>query len=160
VLAFGGVFALSGAVGGIFGQNYGAGQMDRVRSTFRDAIIYNIAYIAMAWLVLWLLSGVAVDVFMLGPEGASVVRAFTNLAAGGFVFTGVLFVSNAAFNNLGRPMWSTGFNWLRDGLLMFPLCWWLAGALGAEGVVYGQALAGVIAGALAALTAWRFVARL
>jgi len=160
VLAFGGVFALSGAVGGIFGQNYGAGQMDRVRSTFRDAIIYNVAYIALAWLVLWSLSGVAVDVFKLGPEGAGVVRAFTNLAAGGFVFTGVLFVSNAAFNNLGRPMWSTGFNWLRDGLLMFPLCWWLAGMLGAEGVVYGQALAGVIAGTLAALTAWRFVARL
>ncbi len=160
VLAFGGVFALSGAVGGIFGQNYGAGNMDRVRSTFRDALVYNIAYIALAWLVLWLLRDVAISTFQLGPEGAEVVRAFTNLAAGGFVFTGVLFVSNAAFNNLGRPLWSTGFNWLRDGVLMFPLCWWMAHALGAEGVVYGQAMAGVIVGALAALAAWRFVARL
>ncbi len=35
-----------------------------------------------------------------------------------------------------------------------------SGLLRAEGVVYGQALAGVIAGALAATTAWRFVARL
>ncbi len=160
VLAFGGVFALSGAVGGIFGQNYGAGKMDRVRTTFRDALIYNIGYILLAWLVLFLLRDVAISAFQLGPDGAVVVRAFTNLAAGAFVFTGMLFVGNAAFNNLGRPMWSTGFNWLRDGLLMFPLCWWLAGVLGAEGVVYGQALAGVIAGALAALTAWRFVARL
>ena len=160
VLAFGGVFALSGAVGGIFGQNYGAGQMQRVRATFRDALVYSTGYIVLAWGVLWGLRGVAVSVFMLGPAGAEVVYAFTNLAAGGFVFTGVLFVSNAAFNNLGRPMWSTGFNWLRDGLLMFPLCWGMAGWLGAEGVVFGQALAGVIAGALAALTAWRFVARL
>jgi len=160
VLAFGGVFALSGAVGGIFGQNYGAEKMDRVRSTYRDALVYNIAYIALAWLILWLLRDVAISVFLLGPDSAKVVAAFTNLAAGGFVFTGVLFVSNAAFNNLGRPLWSTGFNWMRDGLLMLPVCWLMAGWLGAEGVVYGQAMAGVIAGALAALFAWRFVARL
>ncbi len=160
VLAFGGVFALSGAVGGIFGQNYGAGQVDRVRSTFRDALIYSSAYIILAWGVLWILRGVAVSAFQLGPVGAEVVLAFTNLAAGGFVFTGVLFVSNAAFNNLGRPLWSTGFNWLRDGVLMFPLCWVLARGFGVEGVVYGQALAGVVAGALAAFAAWRFVARL
>ncbi len=160
VLAFGGIFALSGAVGGIFGQNYGAGQMARVRSTYRDALIYSLGYIGLAWLVLWLLRGVAVAAFQLGPEAAGVVLAFTNLAAGGFVFTGILFVSNAAFNNLGRPLWSTGFNWLRDGALMFPLCWWLSIELGAAGVVYGQALAGVLVGAAAALTAWRFVARL
>jgi len=160
VLAFGGVFALSGAVGGIFGQNYGAGKLDRVRSTYRDALIYSTGYILLAWLVLWQVSGPAIWAFQLGPDGAEVVLAFTNLAAGGFVFTGVLFVSNAAFNNLGRPMWSTGFNWLRDGVFMFPLCWWMANMLGAEGVVYGQALAGVIVGTIAAVTAWRYVARL
>ena len=160
VLAFGGVFALSGAVGGIFGQNFGAGHMDRVRTTFRDAIIYNFAYITLAWLVLFLLRDVAISVFQLGPDGAGVVLAFTNLAAGGFVFTGILFVSNATFNNLGRPLWSTGFNWIRDGILMLPLCWWLGGMLGAQGVVYGQALAGLLAGSIAALAAWRFVARL
>jgi len=160
VLAFGGVFALSGAVGGIFGQNYGAGQMDRVRRTFRDALIYNFGYIALAWLLLYVLRDVAISAFQIGPQGADVILAFTNLAAGGFLFTGILFVSNAAFNNLGRPMWSTGFNWVRDGILMFPFCWWLGSLLGAEGVVYGQALAGVLAGSIATFVAWRFVARL
>ena len=159
-LTFGGVFALSGAIGGIFGQNYGAGQLDRVRRTYIDALIYATCYIMLAWLVLWLLRGVAVDVFQLGPDGAKVVFAFTNLAAGGFVFTGFLFVSNAAFNNLGRPLWSTALNWTRDGVLMVPLCWWLGSVWGSEGVVYGQALAGVLAGALAASLAWRFVAQL
>jgi len=43
---------------------------------------------------------------------------------------------------------------------MFPLGWWAGSLWGAEGVVYGQALAGVLAGALAASVAWRFVARL
>lgn len=159
-LTFGGVFALSGAVGGIFGQNYGAEKMDRVRSTYKDALIYSLGYILLAWLVLWLLRGVVISVFKLGPEGAEVVLAFTNIGAGGFLFTGFLFVSNAAFNNLGRPLWSTGFNWLRDGVVMLPLCWWLSGFWGASGVVYGQALAGIIAGSFAALVGWRFVGQL
>ena len=38
-VAFGVIFALSGAVGPIIGQNYGAGQHDRVRGAFRDAMI-------------------------------------------------------------------------------------------------------------------------
>ena len=36
-LAFGVVFALSGAVGPIIGQNYGSGQMDGVKRKFYDA---------------------------------------------------------------------------------------------------------------------------
>ncbi len=160
VVAFGGVFALSGAVGGIFGQNYGAGKIDRVASTYRDSLIYCVIYVAFAWLVLFLMRDVIVDVFGLGLQGAEIVYSFTNLAAGGFAFTGILFVSNAAFNNLGHPLWSTGFNWARDGLLMFPLCWLLGDLLAGPGVVYGQALAAVIVGTLAAVIAWRFVNQL
>ncbi len=157
VVAFGGVFALSGAVGGIFGQNYGAGKMDRVVSTYRNSLVYCIIYVAAAWLVLFLMRDVIVDVFGLGAQGAEIVYSFTNLAAGGFAFSGILFVSNAAFNNLGHPLWSTGFNWARDGILILPLCWVFGGMLAGPGVVYGQALAAVIVGSLAAVVAWRFV---
>ena len=157
VVGFGGIFALSGAVGGIFGQNYGAGKMDRVVSAYRDSLIYCVVYVLLAWLAMFLLRDLIVDIFGLGTQGAEIVYAFTNLAAGGFAFTGILFVSNAAFNNLGHPFWSTGFNWGRDGLLMFPLCWLFGDMLAGPGVVFGQALAAVIAGTLAAVAAWRFV---
>jgi len=160
VLAFGGIFALSGAIGGILGQNYGAGLMPRVRSTFRDALVFCALYTGAAWALLFVLRHPIIAVFRLGPEGAEVVSAFVGLAAGGFVFTGALFVANAAFNTLGRPLWSTGFNWTRDGLAMAPLAWVMSNALGAPGVVYGQALAGVAVGAAAALTGWRFVQHL
>ncbi len=160
VVAFGGIFALSGAVGGIFGQNYGAGKIDRVISTYRDSLIYCVIYVAAAWLVLFLLRDIIVDVFGLSAQGAEIVYGFTNLAAGGFAFSGLLFVSNATFNNLGHPLWSTGFNWTRDGILMFPLCWLFGNMLAGPGIVYGQALAAVIVGSIAAIVAWRFVNRL
>lgn len=40
IVAFGGIFALSGAISGIFAQNFGAGLSDRLRTTYRDALIF------------------------------------------------------------------------------------------------------------------------
>ena len=52
VLAFGGIFSLSGAVGGIFGQNFGAGRYDRLKMTYRDALIFCVAYPVTVWIIL------------------------------------------------------------------------------------------------------------
>jgi len=160
VLAFGGVYALSGAIGGIFGQNYGAGLMPRVRATYRDALVFSAVYTLAAWALLFAARGPVVTVFRLGPDGAAVVDAFVRLAAGGFVFGGALFVANSAFNTLGRPLWSTGFNWARDGLVLVPASWAMARAFAAPGVVYGQAIASVAVGLVAAWVGWRFVGAL
>ena len=157
VVVFGGIFALSGAIGGIFGQNYGAGQMDRVRSTYRDALIFCLVYTLVAWGLLLAVTPLVIQAFALPPEGAAVLRAFTLVGVGGFVFVGALFVSNAAFNNLGKPARSTLVNWLKDAAVSWPLAVWLAPIFGATGVIYGQALAGVLMGAIAALWGWHFV---
>lgn len=160
ILAFGGIFALSGAIGGIIGQNHGAGLAGRVASAYRDAMLFSLVYVLAVWTALALAGGPVIAAFGVTGEGARVVRAFTELAAGGFVFTGALFVANATFNNLGRPLWSTAFNWTRDLLLMAPLAWAMARLLGAPGAVYGQALAGVAVGALAGIVGWRHIASL
>lgn len=160
VVVFGGIFALSGAIGGIFGQNYGAGQWDRVRSTYRDALIFCLVYTLVAWALLMAATPFVIQAFALPPEGAAVLRAFTLVGVGGFVFVGALFVSNAAFNNLGKPGRSTFLNWLKDVAVSWPVAIWLASAFGATGVIYGQALGGVVMGTLAALWGWVYVAGL
>lgn len=157
VLAFGGIFALSSAIGGIIGQNYGALKFERILKAYRDAMIFCFIYVLLVWLVLYASRHFIIDVFNLSGAGAEVVEAFMIWAAGGFIFTGFLFVSNAVFNNLGRPLWSTGFNWLKDAILMFPLGLLMAGWLNAPGVIYAQALSGVIAGSFAAITGWYFI---
>ncbi len=155
VLAFGGIFALSGAIGGIIGQNYGAGLADRVAMAYRDSLIFAAVYVAVTWAVLALCAPLIVRGFGVSDAGAAVVYAFCYLGAGGFMFNGALFVANAAFNNLGRPFWSTAFNWSRDGLMIPLMLLLVPVSLGAPGVVYAQALAGVVAGALAVWAGWR-----
>ncbi|WP_262386498.1 Multidrug export protein MepA [Roseobacter fucihabitans] len=157
VVAFGGVFALSGAVGGIFGQNFGAGQYDRLRSTYRDALIFCLAYTMATWGVLFLATPYVIAAFGLTGQGAEVLYAFSTIGVGGFIFIGALFVSNAAFNNLGRPGRSTLVNWTKDGVLSWPAAAFLATIYGAPGVIYGQAAASALVGLLSALWGWHFV---
>jgi Na+-driven multidrug efflux pump len=159
VVAFGGIFSLSGAIGGIFGQNYGAKQYDRLRSTFRDALVFSMGYTFVAWVLLAGTAEMVISGFGLSGVGSDVYRAFAYVGAAGFLLVGALFVSNATFNNLGKPGRSTVINWLRDGVLILP-----AGILGAAwfaapGVVYGQTVVGVVVGILAALWSWQFLRR-
>ena len=157
ILAFGGIFALSGAIGGIIGQNFGAERHDRVAKAFGAALVYCLVYTLMVWAAMAVLGDRIAASFGLSDEGAAVVRTFTHYAAGSFIFTGALFVANASFNNLGRPLWSTGANWLRDGVMMYPAALVLGAAFAGPGVIWAQALVNVVAGALAAWLAWRYI---
>ena len=100
-------------------------------------------------LVLW--------AFDLSGQGAEVLRAFTFVGVGSFIFLGALFVSNAAFNSLGKATRATLLNWFKDAVLSWPAAVWLAGLTGAVGVIYGQALAGLVMGGIAGFWGWRFV---
>jgi len=157
VVVFGGLFALSGAIGGIFGQNFGAGQMDRVRSTYRDALVFCVIYTLVAWVLMISVTDFVITAFALTGVGVDVLRAFSTVGVGGFIFFGALFVSNSAFNNLGKPGRSTLVNWIKDGVLSWPAATMLAASFGAAGVIYGQAMAAAVVGLGASVWGWYFV---
>ena len=160
VVAFGGIFSLSGAIGGIFGQNYGAKMFFRVHSTYWNSIIFCIAYTLIAWLILILSTEWVIKLFLLGEIGSDVVRSFNYFAAGGFLFTGMIFVASSAFNNMGKPVYSTMMTWLRDGLVMLPAVLLGASMFGAIGVVYGNAFAALIVGLPSCFIGWLFIKKL
>lgn len=156
-LAFGGIFSLSGAVGPIIGQNFGAKLWPRIATTYRDGLIFATIYVFSAWLILALASPWIVEAFGLTGEGALILSTFATSAAWAFVFTGALFTANSAFNNLGRPLYSTVFNWSRDGLVIPILAFGFGGSLGPTGVVWIQAIAAVLVGTAALFAGWRCV---
>jgi putative MATE family efflux protein len=158
-VAFGLIYALSGAVGPILAQNLGAKRYDRVQQTLRASLGFMVAAVAVAWLLLALLQGPLTRAFSLDGQAALLLQAFCSWLAAGFFFAGALFVANAAFNNLGRPLWSTGFNWARATLGTIPLAWWGA-RYGPVGVLAGQALGTALFGVLAMVMAFRLTARL
>lgn len=142
-LAFCVIFALSGAVGPIIGQNFGARDYPRVRETLVKSMIFTGVYMLFMWAVLFASQGFIADQFGLTGEGRRLMFWFALAVAPLFFFNGVLFVSNAAFNNLNRPLFSTMLNWGRNTLGIAPFVWLGAQWGGGPGVIIGQAIGGV-----------------
>ena len=157
-LAFGVIFALSGSVGPILGQNYGAKDFDRVQKGLRAAMLFTALVILSVSALLFSLRAPISGLFSATGITRDLVYLFCGPLSLLFFFNGALFVANATFNNLGRPFYSTFLNWGRNTLGMIPLVFLGAGLFGAQGVLLGQALAGVIFGTLAWWLAVRVIA--
>ncbi len=149
MLSFAVIFALSGAVGPILGQNYGARDFERVRAGFRAAVLFSGIVVVTVSALLFVLRAPIAGLFAAQGITRELVYLFCGPLSLLFFFNGVLFVANAGFNNLGHPFWSTFLNWGRNTVGMIPLVWLGSATLGASGVLIGQALAGVIFGLLA-----------
>jgi putative MATE family efflux protein len=157
-VAFGVIFALSGAMGPILGQNFGAGRMDRVRRAFLDGLIFTGVVITAVALLLFILRAPIADLFKAAGLTREIVYLFCGPLALLWFFNGMIFVSNAVCNNLGRPFWSTVVNWGRHTVGTVPFALWLGGMWGASGVLIGQGVGGVIFGLLAGWLALRAIA--
>jgi putative MATE family efflux protein len=159
-VAFCGLFALSGAVGPILGQNLGAGRFDRMRRALKDALIFATVYVAVVGGVLALGSGTIASLFALQGLAAEIVILTCLISGPAWLFVGHLFVSNAVFNNLGFPLYSTAFNWGRATLGTVPFVWLGAEMLGPKGVPIGLGAGGAIFGIIAVVVAFNAITRL
>ena len=156
-VAFAVIFALSGAVGPILAQNLGAMRLDRVKQTYFDAILFATLYVLAAWLILFFTSGWIIALFGVSEGAASLIALFCTVVAGSFLFNAVLFVSNAAFNNLGYPKLSTAFNWGKATIGTVPFVAVGAYFGGAGGVLIGQAVGAAVFGLAAGWACYRII---
>jgi putative MATE family efflux protein len=159
-VAFGGLFALSGAVGPILGQNWGARRFDRMRRVLRDSVLLTAAYVAAVWLLLVVLRGPLTVAFNAEGLTADLLQFFCLVSGFMWFFIGLLFVANASFNNLGFPLLSTAFNWARATLGTVPFALLGAFLAGPQGAIAGVAAGSILFGVGAIATAFRAVAKL
>ena len=156
-LAFCVIFALSGAVGPIIGQNFGAQKFERVRETVKKSLLFTGGYTALIWIILLFSNSYVATAFGLEASGVNLVFWFAVIVAPLFFFNGALFVANASFNNLNRPIYSTWLNWGKNTLGVAPFVWVGANIGGAPGVIIGQALGGVFFGIMGVLLVFRLI---
>ena len=159
-VAFAALYALSGAVGPIIGQNMGAGQYGRLRLTMVNSLKVVVVYVLMMWLVLALFSGVIADTFSATGQAREVIVFFCQFVASSFVFNGALFVANAAFNNLGFVLYSTALNWGRATLGVVPFIWLGGQWYGIKGVLAGYGLGVVLFGVVGIWGCFKVLAQL
>lgn len=159
-VAFGVIFALAGSIGPIIGQNYGAQLPARVKAAFNASVLFAGLVVLFVSAVLFSLRGLISDAFHAEGLTRELIYLFCGPLTLLWFFVAIIFVSNAAFNNLGRPFTSTWTNWARSTIgTVIPV--WIGAELGgALGVMWGQAMAGVVFGLLSWWLAIRLIGRL
>ena len=158
-VAFGIIFALSGSVGPIIGQNFGAKRHDRVRQTLNDGLLFAAIYTLSTSVLLFIFRHEIAEAFNAAGRSVDIIVFFCTFIGVSWAFAGAQFVANAAFNNLGRAKLSSWFNWGKATLGTIPFA--LAGAqlAGPEGILAGTAIGAVIFGIASVATAYRIVWR-
>ncbi len=157
---FGVIFALTGSIGPIIGQNLGAKLMGRVRRAITDSFVLSVGYAFLAWAALALLSPLIVAGFDAQGQSAHLVTFFARYGVSAWVFITCLFVANTVFNNLGFPLLSTAFNWGRATLGTIPFATLGAKFGGVEGAMLGVAFGAALFGLSAVATAYYVTSRL
>jgi len=156
-VAFAAVFALSGAIGPIVGQNAGALRYDRVRMALLNAGLFIFVYVALVWLLLQLLSGHIAALFAASELSSELLHFYLAFLVWAFALNGLLFIANASFNNLGLAYLATLFNYAKVFLGIVPAAWLCAGWFGARGVLLGEAVGMTLWGCLGMLSALALV---
>ncbi|SON49732.1 MATE family efflux transporter [Vibrio tapetis] len=156
-VAFAVIFALSGAVGPIIGQNYGAQRIDRVKETLMNSLLFVTVYCVAVSIILYSVQDALIAGFALTGDAAIIVAAFCSYIAFSFVFNGALFVANTSFNNLGKPIYSTALNLGKATLGTLPFVYFGAQWFGALGVLYGQAVGSIVFGILGIMVLQRHI---
>ncbi|GGG92594.1 MATE family efflux transporter [Glycocaulis albus] len=150
------LFALSGSIGPVTGQNGGAGHIERVREAFRSAFLFCAGWgVAMAALLAALAYPLS-WLFLPSDEAQAMARLtwwIAPVTMGGY---GIAMAAAAGFNGLGRPLLGVGVNLMRCFLLLVPLVWLGAIQFGPAGMISGYALANVLAGAVTAFLVLRY----
>lgn len=158
-VAFSILFALSGAISPIIGQNYGAKSFDRVKETYRNAILFAVSVVVIVSAIVFVGQTYLVSTFNLSGEAAQLLILFCSGLTLFFIADGILFSTNSVFNSLGFPLYSTFFNYAKFFLGVIPAVWVLSHYYGAKGVIIGQAIGPVLVTIAAIITCRKIIAK-
>lgn len=159
-VAFGAIYALSGSVGPILGQNFGARKVERMREVYTVSLFVMTAFTAVAWIVMAVFAEPLASAFKADGDARDLIVYFCRWLSPLFVFFGALFVANAVFNTLGRAHYSTLFNWARATVGTIPFVIVGAKLGGASGILAGNMIGGVVFGIAAVATGYRLIGSL
>ena len=149
------LLALSGAIGAVVGQNWGAERYDRARQAWISASLFCIGYGLLVALILVVARDWFAGFFGDDPRMIEEFGNYLAISAWGYTGFGVLIVTNGAFNAIDRATTSLSQSLLRVFLVMLPIAWLMRPQWGSEAVYAAELAANLFGGVIAAVVALR-----
>ncbi|WP_284124470.1 MATE family efflux transporter [Parerythrobacter aestuarii] len=153
------LLGLSGAIGGIVGQNWGAKQYGRARQAALYASLFCIGWGLAIAVILFAAGEWFADFFTTDPAVIEQFARYLTIAAWGYAGFGLLIVGNGALNAVDKSGYALVQSAARVFLVMLPIAWLLRGAWGADAIYAAELAANLFGGALAALVVWQVLRR-
>lgn len=152
-----GVIALATALSPFTGQNFGAGNIPRLREAHGVAIRMSLVYGAAVAVLLALTARPVAALFNEDPVVRETVVRYLRLVPISYAAYGIVVLSSAMFNAVRRPLGSATLIGIRLFGLGIPLAYVGSRVFGVVGIFGGIFVANVLVGALAIVAVRRFI---
>lgn len=117
------MFALSSAIGPVCGQNWGAGNKDRVKTAQWQSYGACFAWSLLLFAAFVLFSDVIANQFSDDTKVAKFIGQYLSIVSITFWGYGVCIVAAGCFNAIGKPYTALCYYLLRCFVLYIPVCW-------------------------------------
>lgn len=149
------MLAISGAIGAIVGQNWGAGYGDRARLALLQASLFSIAYGLVAAVLVFLNVEWFASQFSDDPQLIAATAHYLKIALWGYAGFGVLITVNGALNAVDRASSALVISLARVIIVMVPAALLLRASMGVDAIYLAELAANLLGGLVAAALAWK-----
>jgi putative MATE family efflux protein len=114
------VVALGFSVAPVAGQNFGARLADRVRETFKSAVLLSASLMLLFALLCHIAPAAMIRVFSSDPQVIAVGEEYLRIISWNFVASGVIFVASSMFQAIGNTVPSLVSSFIRIVAVAIP----------------------------------------
>lgn len=140
------LFALSASIGPFAGQNYGAGEFERIRVAVRYSNGFSMLWGLLVAIGMWFFADPIAAIFSEDPEVIAAAALFLKILPWAFGLQGIVQVTNSSLNTLGKPIPASLLMLGQMFLLYVPLAFIGAELSDLSGIYVGLALAYALGG--------------
>ncbi len=140
------IFGIGMSLVPIVGQNWGAGQYDRVYETRKKAIAFAPIYCLIVFILSLFLAKPAASIFTKNPEVITYSAYYLWIMIFGLIGLTIANWLSRMFTTIGRPLWSVIINIAGTLLIIMPLAYLGRSLMGYIGILSGVALGQILVG--------------
>lgn len=142
------ILALTSTLPVFVGQNFSAGQHERIWQALSIAVRFILVWQILVWLVLWGISPYLATIFSQDPIVLDKIVSYLMIMPVGYAGMGVVLCANSALNALQKTSVSMLLNLVRLSIFYVPLAWLGGHFYGFEGLLLGASAGNLIAGCI------------
>ncbi len=143
------LLALSASIGPFVGQNWGAKRIDRVQEGLKFAFLICLSWSLFVTLGLFYFAEPLTRAFDSEPLVIQSSVMYLRIVPISFGMMGILFIANASFNSLRKPLVSSVLSIVRVFVIYIPMAIFLSRFMGLKGIYFSAVLSNLVAGSLA-----------